>query len=166
MKAISLTRPWTELVLAGVKDVENRTWRTRATGWLIVHGARSYDPAALELVRQLGDEGMLTGGDYANLDSCSMHKSTAEVGYLGAMRVTGCHESDTLDCLAAGRDLTRGTDLGVCSPWAFPGQWHWTIAEVLRFAVPIQGAGHLGVFEPPADVSNEIERVCPGILAG
>lgn len=166
MKALSLTRPWTELVIAGVKDVENRTWRTTHRGWLVIHGAKGYDPAALALVGGLGTDGMLTSEDYANLDSCSMHDSTADTGYLGVVRVVGCHKSGDLDCFAAGRDVARGKDLGACSPWGFSGHWHWMLAEPLRFAVPIPGRGMPGVFDVPPDVSDEIQRICPGILDG
>lgn len=39
MKALSLRQPWAYLVCAGIKPVENRTWRTRWRGPVAVHAA-------------------------------------------------------------------------------------------------------------------------------
>jgi hypothetical protein len=32
MKIISIRQPWASLIVSGLKDVENRTWRTRYRG--------------------------------------------------------------------------------------------------------------------------------------
>lgn len=53
MKAISIRQPWAALIILGPKDIENRTWRTKHRGPLLIHaslgmtrdyyeGARSY----------------------------------------------------------------------------------------------------------------------------
>ena len=39
MKALSLVRPWSQLVLHAGKDIENRTWSTKHRGPLLVHGS-------------------------------------------------------------------------------------------------------------------------------
>lgn len=36
-KAITIKQPWASLIIAGVKDVENRTWKTSYRGTLAVH---------------------------------------------------------------------------------------------------------------------------------
>lgn len=159
MKALSLTRPWTELVLAGVKDIENRTWPTRHRGWLVIHGAKSYDKSVAGFVALLERERRLSSADIAALDTCLLDADTADTGYLGVVRVIDCHESGDLDCYARG-----GRGDGRCSPWAFLKQHHWVVEDALRFAVPIPGRGRLGVFDVPPDVSDEIQRICPGIL--
>lgn len=43
MKALSIRQPWAELILRGLKDVENRSWFTRYTGPLLVHVSRTAD---------------------------------------------------------------------------------------------------------------------------
>lgn len=158
MKALSLTRPWTELVLAGVKDVENRTWPTKHRGWLVIHGAKSYDKSAVSLTALLERERRLSSADLAAIDMCVLGPE-ADMGYLGLVRVEDCHEAGDLDCYARGERRD-----GRCSPWAFLKQHHWVVTDALRFAVPIPGRGMLGVFEVPPDVSSEIERICPGIV--
>ena len=37
MKALSIKPPWAGLILAGIKDIENRTWKTAYRGPLLIH---------------------------------------------------------------------------------------------------------------------------------
>jgi hypothetical protein len=48
--ALSVRQPWAELLLAGVKDVENRAWPTTYRGPLIVHAGQRIDREALEML--------------------------------------------------------------------------------------------------------------------
>ena len=43
MKALSLRQPWAWLVVAGYKDVENRTWATRFRGMFLIHASKTFD---------------------------------------------------------------------------------------------------------------------------
>lgn len=43
MKILSIKQPWAALIVAGVKDVENRTWPTRYRGVVIVHASQRAD---------------------------------------------------------------------------------------------------------------------------
>jgi hypothetical protein len=36
VKALCVRQPWADLIVAGVKDVENRTWSTRHRGPLVI----------------------------------------------------------------------------------------------------------------------------------
>ncbi len=40
MKALSIQQPWAWAILAGVKRVENRTWRTFHRGPLLIHASK------------------------------------------------------------------------------------------------------------------------------
>jgi len=37
MKAISIKQPWASLIIEGIKDIENRTWKTSFRGTVLVH---------------------------------------------------------------------------------------------------------------------------------
>jgi hypothetical protein len=39
MKAISVRQPWAALIALGVKDIENRAWRTSHRGPILVHAS-------------------------------------------------------------------------------------------------------------------------------
>jgi len=36
-KALTVKQPWASLIMAGLKDVENRTWKTNFRGTLVIH---------------------------------------------------------------------------------------------------------------------------------
>src|SRR5262249_5426607 len=43
VRAITIRQPWAELIVRGEKDVENRSWRTRHRGPLLIHaGGRAH----------------------------------------------------------------------------------------------------------------------------
>lgn len=41
MKAITVKQPWASLIVHGIKDIENRTWRTNFRGRALIHAAGS-----------------------------------------------------------------------------------------------------------------------------
>lgn len=45
-KAISIKQPWASLIVAGIKDIENRTWATKYRGPLLIH-AGAFDPGEI-----------------------------------------------------------------------------------------------------------------------
>ena len=44
MKILSVRNPWAWLLVAGHKDIENRTWRTSYRGPLLIHASLGADP--------------------------------------------------------------------------------------------------------------------------
>lgn len=47
LPCISVRQPWADLIVDGVKDIENRTWPTDFRGAILVHAPRKVDwPAA------------------------------------------------------------------------------------------------------------------------
>ncbi len=43
MMALSVKQPWADLIVEGVKDIENRTWPTNRRGPLLIHASRQWD---------------------------------------------------------------------------------------------------------------------------
>lgn len=39
MKAISIKQPWASFIAAGIKDIENRTWKTNFRGRVYIHAS-------------------------------------------------------------------------------------------------------------------------------
>lgn len=139
VKALSLTRPWSELVAHGIKDIENRTWGTPFRGVLVIHAAKSWDHDAAVLADDLA-AGPFVAATRALLTPA------APTGYVGWCRVTDVHEDGDLTCQGEPR----------CSPWAFEGQHHWRVADAAPFAEPVPGNGRLGLFVPPAEVIGRV----------
>ena len=44
MRALTIRQPWSSLIVAGIKDVENRSWRTNHRGPLLIHAGTGRDP--------------------------------------------------------------------------------------------------------------------------
>ncbi len=47
MKALTIRQPWASLIMAGIKDVENRGWSTGYRGELAIYAGRAVDRSAL-----------------------------------------------------------------------------------------------------------------------
>lgn len=124
LRALSIRRPWANLIIEGYKTVENRTWEPPAGTMgteIVVHAGRTWEPAGAELAADLG----LTG--FSDPHQCPG-------GYLGMVRLSGVHLVD--DC---------------CAPWGQrdPGTFHWVLAEHRPFPAPVPARGRLGLFWVP-----------------
>jgi hypothetical protein len=53
MKALSIRHPWVDLILAGAKTVEIRTWATRYRGPLLLHGSSAFGVSEREAATRL-----------------------------------------------------------------------------------------------------------------
>lgn len=42
MKALSVRQPYAWLIVNGIKDIENRTWRTGYRGPVLIHASKNY----------------------------------------------------------------------------------------------------------------------------
>ena len=57
MKIISVRQPWASLIVQGIKDVENRSWRTHHRGPVLIHASQRQDEITeKELKRRYGIE--------------------------------------------------------------------------------------------------------------
>ena len=46
MRALTVKQPWAWAIIFGGKDIENRSWRTKYRGRVIIHAGGSYSPDA------------------------------------------------------------------------------------------------------------------------
>jgi len=53
MKAISIRQPWASLIVAGIKDIENRSWQTKYRGKLLIHASQKFDKDGLEMMKKM-----------------------------------------------------------------------------------------------------------------
>ena len=44
MKAISIKQPYASLIVNGIKDIENRTWKTNYRGRVLIHASGTFAP--------------------------------------------------------------------------------------------------------------------------
>ena len=53
MKALSIKQPWASLIAHGIKNIENRTWKTKFRGRIFIHASSS---PAINQLRVLNEE--------------------------------------------------------------------------------------------------------------
>jgi len=121
MKALSIRQPWAELIVRGIKDVENRSWSTEHRGPLAIHAARTFyfnldDKAEREEWENLRD-------DYG-LDKDKLVYG-ALVGTVEVVEVTK----------------------QVKSKWHVQGSWGWYVMDAKRLAKPVPKRGMPGLYE-------------------
>lgn len=132
LRALSVARPWTKLILTGQKTIENRTWPTFYRGPLLVHAATSWDGRAEGFARDLG------------VAVCG-YRLGYPTGILGVVDLVKV-------CTMASRSIRYPeTSECDCGPWAVDGQHHWHLANPRLLAEPVPHRGRLGLWEPTAD---------------
>ncbi len=58
MKTLTLLNPWATLLVAGIKTIETRSWRTNYRGWLAIHASKrtKFKIENLEIYPSLRDD--------------------------------------------------------------------------------------------------------------
>ncbi len=128
MRALTIKRPWANLIVAGRKTIENRSWPPPGSivGEVIaIHAGRAY-------VREA--EGWMKKH---RLGACPSDED-APGGIIGFARVTGSIEKSR-------------------SLW-FMGPIGWVLADIVALPEPIPCKGSLGLWTVPDDVERKIRK--------
>jgi hypothetical protein len=68
VKALTVRQPWASLIAAGIKDVENRSWRTSYRGPLLIHAGLGVDVDDLLVWREYLPEPLPKGSVVARVE--------------------------------------------------------------------------------------------------
>jgi len=144
---LSVRQPWAYLIIAGLKPIENRTWRTSYRGELYIHAGKAPDWDSLlwmenrkemqepekMIIRHFG----LLLGVRPKKSIVTAHKE--EFGaIIGHVNLTGTFNQK----LPLPPDLQK---------WAEPDCWHWKVENPVSLA-PIPMRGQLGLFKAEIEV--------------
>ena len=131
--ALSVRQPWAELILAGRKTLELRTWITDYRGPLWLHTGKAEDP---ELDRLFGLSDLPRGA------------------FVGRFDLTDVAPLD------AGRwERWRNQH---CDPGPYtPGSFAWVIEGAERLPEPVPAPGKLKVYEIDDDVARTLRVALP-----
>ena len=87
--ALSVRQPWAWLIVNGFKDIENRDWRTRHRGPVLIHAAKTLDQEAHNLVMHgvhpVTGDNSLHGNHYAL--QCRLNGDLMRGGIVGAAEI-------------------------------------------------------------------------------
>ncbi len=137
MRALSIMQPWAELIVAGIKDVENRTWPTGFRGPIIIHTGQRPDArwSRVEWERMFYGVGNgLDDGREAIRHLRAMLNDGQRLTY-GAFIVS----AEITECFTA--NTTSGF------PWHQDGFYGFHLENVQRFVKPVRFPGQLKIFE-------------------
>lgn len=132
--ALTLHRPWAELILAAGKDVENRTWSTKYRGPLLIHAGKTWDRDGYAWAAMVW-----TGPDSFGADWISPDPDDHATGIVGIVDLV---------------DVLNGTSP---SPWAMRNQFHWRLTNPRMFAEAIPCRGFQQLWTPPAELQPMID---------
>ena len=136
MKVLSVQQPWASLICAGIKDVENRTWKAaQVPGRILIHASSKkvtknfFNGIPEYLESSISNE--IGFGNIAPLDTLP---TSAIIGYV---TVTGFEEGN------------------VDSIWADEGAIKWKLEDAWLFDEPILNVkGKLNLFDYDLDENN------------
>lgn len=121
MKALSILQPWAELIVAGHKPVENRTWSTSYRGPLVIHAGKRHCKSS--------HMAALLACDAADLDDTVIMSllDAPKGGIVGVVDLV---------------DITRSHE----SVFAADNYYHWVLSNPRRLSfMPFKG--RLGLFD-------------------
>jgi hypothetical protein len=130
LKALSIKNPWATLIALGIKDVENRTWRTNYRGRFLIHVGLNLDL----------DENV------AYYIACRVNgkKENKLIEYLWKHWVPSWEVQciigsvEIIDCIQNNQSI-----------WAEKCCWNWILREPVIFESPIRNVkGQLSFFTP------------------
>ena len=182
-RVLTVRQPWADLIMSGVKDVENRTWPVPSTlpQWYVTDEGERYlpDPAerdehssSCDLCRPVGPFPFRLW-IHASKQPAAVHESVLdnwlefcwrEGAYeqyhlgvlLGTVEVTGCHHADDCYLPDGMHDTLVGPQYHAeewCSRWAEPDCWHWQLTDPQPLDEPIPAKGRLGLWTLPDDIA-------------
>jgi len=127
MKCLSIKQPWADLIVLGMKDIENRGWKTNYRGRLLIHAAQQID--------EDGKWDLCISRIFRN-DMKRLYATPGHVVHLGF--IIGA--VDLIDCVTVSP-----------SRW-FSGHYGFVLAHPAIFKNAIPYRGKLGIFEVPDEI--------------
>jgi len=89
MKALSIKQPWATLIASGIKNIENRTWKTNFRGTVLIHAGAS--PSFHDLTLHLSQDQMdeaVKSGFFIPLDA--RNESYVKSAIIGQVDIVDC----------------------------------------------------------------------------
>ena len=128
--ALSIKQPWSWLICAGFKDIENRTWQTQLRGRVYVHTGKLIDDDGWCFIQYRLDKKA-----WATLWAMDTITGFALGAIIG--------EVDIIDCKFRFGEENEN----LYSKWHIPGQYGFILANPVLYETPIPMRGKLGFFE-------------------
>lgn len=114
MKAITIKQPWASLIVSGLKDIENRSWKTNFRGRVLIHAAKTTVKEGWSALNKIQIKEVSPHKDKLYGDKEDLPKGAI----IGSVEVVDCVKNHP-------------------SLWAEKGVWNWVLANPVMFPEPI-----------------------------
>lgn len=141
MKALTIKNPWCSLITKGVKNVENRTWKTSYRGPILLHSSQ----------RPLS---------FRNPNDIFTYEQWEGLDLQTRMDVIRGDENGAILGVAMLTDIRD--DLFGKNPWALENNYHWVLENAEPLITPIPIKGKLNLWN--VDMEEIDEYVCNYLL--
>lgn len=135
MKAITIKQPWASLIAHGIKDIENRNWRTNFRGRVLIHSSAKGD---------IANFGCLQPNQRLKVLNTPMSR----IGFNDLPFGSIIGSVEIVDCVQ-----------NYASVWADKGVYNWVLSNAVLFSEPIPAKGKLSFWD--FDGLKEVTIECP-----
>tara|TARA_R110000868_G_scaffold119513_5_gene317294 strand:- start:26335 stop:26769 length:435 start_codon:yes stop_codon:yes gene_type:complete len=135
MKTLTVKQPWASLIVKGIKDIENRTWKTKFRGRILIHASAKIAGSRLDSLNQEQFDVLVDKNNGGNYDCSSI---------IGSVEIVDCvinHESIWAE-KSPEFTTNRANQEG------FKPIYNWVLANPIKFEQPIENVkGKLSLWE-------------------
>ena len=126
MKALSIKQPWASLIAHGIKDIENRTWKTNFRGRIFIHASAKEAGRIAKLINGPQLDFLMSRSKFSHLDT-SLIKS-AIIG-----------EVDIIDCVINHPSIwaEKGFEYASVDGHGYKEVYNWVLANPVLYEKPI-----------------------------
>lgn len=138
MKCLTIRQPWAELIAAGTKRIENRTWQTNYRGPIAIHAARKPDDPKWKNYSQ---------ADWSRVRYLPRGAIIATVNLLDIV---------TLDEIAEDESADQDREFAT-------GPYCWILRNPRRIR-PIYCTGKLSLWDPSPEILEQLTAKLPTMI--
>ena len=146
MKTISIKQPWAYLIAAGIKDIENRTWKCpeKYIGErVLIHASASAPKSIRELLNSDQIDTVFKSDLYNDADFAKQYSTGA---IIGSIEIVDCVVNHTSIWAEKSQMKCAGDDVPI--EFCDKPIYNWVLANPILFDEPILGVkGKLGFWD-------------------
>ena len=150
MKAITVKQPWASLITSGIKNIENRTWKTNFRGRVLIHAGAAKTSGLM--ARYLNNEQLLAFREKIGWSGLDFLEPQGAI--IGSVEIVDC----VINHPSIWAEKTEWK-YGVSGPvgnqeYIHPVIWNWVLSHPIQFLKPIPTKGKLSFWDYPGLISS------------
>lgn len=118
MKALTIKQPWASLIAHGIKDIENRTWKTNFRGRIFIHSSANVKETKWNRENAFSSLGFQQFKRLKEVKAVYSSISLVRGAIIGEVDIVDCVENHE-------------------SVWAEKGVYNWILANAVLYDKPI-----------------------------